>query len=208
MADHWWQRPGRYPGRMLYHWHLTFRDQPEVQELARVAQARLAGLAGLDLIDVHLLHLTTYIVGFADEVQLSAVEEMAAHARCLLSDVAPIPVTLGRIGYHPEAVTMLAEPFGALDPVLAAVRTATSAAGQQGHTDTNPWIPHISVAYSHATGPAAPVIAALGRSLPQRKITIRSVSLVSQTQVGRSWQWEPVAEVPLGGQHDPAAMRG
>jgi 2'-5' RNA ligase len=199
MADHWWQRPGRYPGRMLYQWHFTFRDQPAVQELARTAQARLAGQSGLDLIDLHLLHLTTYIVGFADQVPLSAVEEMTAQARGLLSDVAPIPVSLGRIGYHPEAVTLVVEPFGALDPVLDAVRTATSTAGQHGHTDTNPWIPHISVAYSHATGPAAPVIAALGRSLPETKITIRSVSLVSQTQVGRSWQWEPVAEVPLAG---------
>jgi 2'-5' RNA ligase len=199
MADHWWQRPGRYPGRMLYHWHFTFRDQPAVQDLARTAQARLADQSGLDLIDLHLLHLTTYIAGFADEVPLSAVEEMTAQARGQLSDVAPIPVTLGRIGYHPEAVALLVEPFGALDPVLDAVRTATSAAGQQGHTDTNPWIPHISVAYSHATGPAAPIIAALGRSLPETKITIRSVSLVSQTQVGRSWQWEPVAEVPLAG---------
>lgn len=46
MADHWWQRPGRLPGRELYHWHMLFDDQPKVQELAAIAQQRLAGLPG------------------------------------------------------------------------------------------------------------------------------------------------------------------
>jgi hypothetical protein len=83
--------------------------------------------------------------------------------------------------------------------VLDAVVAATRAAGCDGHTGTDPWLPHISVAYSHATGPAAPVIAALGPWLPRTEITIRSVSLVAQTQVRRSWQWRPVAEVHLTG---------
>jgi hypothetical protein len=43
MANHWWQRPGRYPGRMLYQWHLAFHDQPKVMELVKTAQARLSG---------------------------------------------------------------------------------------------------------------------------------------------------------------------
>jgi 2'-5' RNA ligase len=90
------------------------------------------------------------------------------------------------------------EPLGVLDPVLDAVRAATGAAGIEGHTDTDPWIPHVSVAYSHASGPAAPIIEALGRWLPATEITVRSVSLVAQTQVGRSWQWRQTAELQLG----------
>ena len=41
--------------------------------------------------------------------------------------------------------------------------------------------------------------AALGRHLPPVEAAIGSVSLVAQTQVGRSWQWRPVAEVALAG---------
>ena len=199
MANHWWQRPGRYPGRILYQWHFAFHDQPEVHRLVDVAQSRLKNLAGLDLVDRELLHLTTYIVGFADEIPQSTVDEMVTGARRRLAEVGPIPVTVGRIGYHPQAVTIMIEPHDALTPVLDAVRDATTAVGCQGHTDTDPWLPHISVAYSHTDGPAAPIIDALGRSLPQTRITIKSISLVSQTQVGRSWQWKPVAEVFLGG---------
>lgn len=199
MANHWWQRPGRLPGRMLYQWYLAFHDQPKVIELVEMAQARLKGLPGLDMVEPHLLHLTTLTVGFADETPESTVEKMVSAARERLASVAPIPVTMGRVGYHPEAVTLIVEPVDALNPVLAAVREATDAAGCEGSTDTDPWIPHVSVAYSHSDGPAAPIIDALGRWLPKTEVTIKSISLVSQTQVGHSWQWRPVAEVHLTG---------
>ena len=200
MADHWWPRPGRRPGRELYHWHVLFHDQPRVRELAALAQERLAGLSGLDMVPIRWLHLTTYIAGFIDEVPDSGVELMAADARRLLASTVPITISLGRVLYHPEAVAIAVEPHGALGPVLDAVRTATRSAGCEGHTDTDPWLPHVSVAYSNRSDPAAPIIAALGRWLPQVEVTIRSVSLVAQTQVGRSWQWRPVAEVPLRGE--------
>ncbi len=200
MADHWWLRPGRRPGRELYHWHVLFHDQPRVRELAAMAQERLAGLSGLDMVPMRWLHLTTYIAGFVDEVSGSGVELMGAEARELLASIAPIPVSLGRVLYHPEAVALAIEPLGALGPVLDAVRTATRTAGCEGHTDTDPWVPHISIAYSNCSGLAAPIIAALGRRLPEVQVIIRSVSLVAQTQVGRTWQWRSVAEVPLAGQ--------
>jgi 2'-5' RNA ligase len=198
MADHWWQRPGRRPGRELYHWHMLFHDQPRVEELAAIAQQRLAGLAGLDMVPRRWLHLTTLLVGFADEVPGARVDAMVAQARGRLAAIPPIPVTLGRVLYHPQAVTLAVEPLGALDPVLDAVRAATGAAGIDGQADTDPWVPHVSVAYSHASGPAAPIIEALGLQLPATEITVRSVSLVAQTQVGRSWQWRQTAELPLG----------
>jgi len=122
---------------------------------------------------------------------------MVSGARERLAVVAPIPVTMGRVGYHPQAVTLVVEPVDALNPVLAAVREATAAAGCEGQTDTDPWTPHVSVAYSHSDGPAAPIIDALGRWLPKTEVNIKSISLVSQTQVGHSWQWQPVAEVHL-----------
>jgi 2'-5' RNA ligase len=198
MADHWWQRPGRRPGRDQYHWHVLFHDQPAVRELAATAQRRLAGLPGLDPVPLDWLHLTTLVLGFADEVPGHRVEAMTAAARRALAAEAPIPVTLGRVVYHPEAVVLAVEPLGALGPVLAAVSSASASAGCDGEPGTDPWFPHVSVAYSNTVGPAAPVIDALGRWLPRTEITIRSVSLVAQTQVGHSWQWRTVAEVFLG----------
>ena len=198
MTSHWWQRPGRLPGRELYHWHVLFHDQPRVHELVAAALGRIAGQPGLDMIPMPWLHLTTYVVGFADEVTDSAIDEMTADARRRLSEIPPIEISLGRVGYATEAIVLPAEPFDALTPVLDAVREATRGAGCQGYTDTNPWLPHISIAYSKAPIPTAPIIAALGRWLPRTNVTIRSVSLVAQTQVGRCWQWRPVSEIRLG----------
>jgi hypothetical protein len=86
--------------------------------------------------------MTTYIVGFADEVPDSAVEKMASKANRLVSEVPPIQVTLGRVGYATQAIALPAEPPGTLSPVLDAVREATRAAGCQDHTDTDPWLPN------------------------------------------------------------------
>jgi 2'-5' RNA ligase len=197
MTSHWWQRPGRRPGREQYHWHMLFHDQPDVRALVAAAQSKIASQPGLDMIPIPWLHMTTYVVGFADEVADSAIEEITADARRRLSTIPPIQVSLGRVGYATEAIVLPAEPLGALTPVLDAVSEASRAGGCEGHTDTNPWLPHISIAYSNSDIPTAPIIAALGRWLPRTEITIRSISLVAQTQVGRSWQWRPVAEVPL-----------
>jgi 2'-5' RNA ligase len=198
MADHWRPRPGRHPGRAGYYWHLLLDDQPQVHELAAMAQRKLDGIAGLDLVPQHWLHLTTLSVGFADEVDRPQIDSMLATARHLLADLAPVPVSLGRVLYAPEAVMLAVEPADALQPVLASVATAAREAGLNGRS-ADPWVPHITVAYSNGTGPAAPIIEALGLHLPTTEITIRTASLVAQQQRGHSWQWQPVAELPLGG---------
>ena len=207
MADHWWPRPGRRPGRELYHWHMLLHDQPAVRAMAAAAQERLAGLPGLDPVAPDWLHLTAYIVGFADEVPARAIATMISEARELLAGVAPITVGFGRVWFSPQAVVLPAEPIRALDPVLDAVRTAARRAGCEGHHEGDPWLPHVSVAYGNGDWPAEPVIAALGRRLPPIEVDMRSVSLVAQTQVGRSWQWRPVAEVPLAGRAEPPVSR-
>jgi len=199
MEDHWWPRPGRRPGRELYQWDLLFHDHPRVHVAAAQVQKRLASVAGLDLVAPQWLHVTTYIAGFADEIPGSGVGAMVDEASRLLSGVGPVTVTLGRIFLAPQAVVLPLEPFAALDPVLSVARMATKAGGADGHQDTDPWRPHISVAYSNVSGSAAPVAAALGERLPDLAVTIRSLSLVAQVQVGRSWQWRQMAEIEFGG---------
>jgi hypothetical protein len=92
MADHWWQRPGRSPGRLQYHWHVLFRDQPGVHEIVEAGQRKLADVPGLDLVPLQWLHLTTLIVGFADETSDEQVAALVADARTRLAGLRPIPV--------------------------------------------------------------------------------------------------------------------
>lgn len=144
------------------------------------------------------LHLTTLIAGFRDEIAAEQAEVMVDHARRLLARIPPVQVTLGRVLFHARAVMLDAGPAAALEPVLCAVQEATLAAtGCPGRLHTEPWTPHITLAYSNMANPAAPVIAALGRHLPRRDISISSISLVAQAPE-QLWTWHPVAQVRFG----------
>jgi hypothetical protein len=108
-----------------------------------------------------------------------------------LSRVDPITVTFGRILYHSEGIMLGIEPVDALMPVLHAVRTATqNATGYEGCINGNGlWIPHVTICYSTSRQPAKPIINALGRELPSRRVRIGAVSLVIQRGPERLWDW-------------------
>jgi 2'-5' RNA ligase len=198
MEDHWVPEPGVDTTRPQLMWFMLFGDRPQVAELARLGRARLAKLAGLDLVPDEWLHMTTLIVGFADEITADQVEVMAAQARRMLAGIPPVMITLGRVLYHPRAVMLAAQPREALEPVLRAVQQATRiATGRDGRLHYKPWTPHITLAYGNSARPAAPVIEALGRELPRQRVTVSSISLISQAP-DQLWTWRFVTEVPFG----------
>jgi 2'-5' RNA ligase len=198
MVDHWVPEPGVDTTRPRLMWFMLFGGHPQVAELARLGQARLAGLPGLDLVPHEWLHMTTLIAGFADQITADQVDVMADHARRVLAGIPPVTITLGRILYHPRAVMLAAQPPEALEPALRAVQQATRiATGHDGKLHHEPWTPHITLAYGNSASPAAPVIEALGRELPRQRVTISSISLISQAPE-QLWTWRLVTEVPFG----------
>jgi 2'-5' RNA ligase len=60
------------------------------------------------------------------------------------------------------------------------------------------WVPHVTLAYSTSVQPAAPIIATLGRKLPEHSISVDRVNLIIQEGAERLWNWRSVAEVSLG----------
>lgn len=198
LEDHWVPAPGVDPDRAQLMWFMRFGHDPQVTGLVRLGQERLAGLDGLDLVPSEWLHITTLIAGFADEIPADHVDAMTAHAGMLLAATTPITANFGRILYHPRAIMLDASPRDALLPVLTACREATRiGTGHLGTLHRDPWVPHITLAYSNSTRPAGPVIDALGRELPRREITVRSVSLISQAP-RQQWTWHLLKDVPLG----------
>src|SRR5262249_36266800 len=142
------------------------------------------------------LHITTFVAGPLAGFSDARLTEMATTARSLLSGIEPIPVDLGTILYHPRAIMLGIQPVHALEPVRAAARRATSPVVATG--EASRWIPHTTIAYSAASQPAAPIIAALGMEFPSRRSVIQSVSLVVQWGPERSWDWEPVGTIEFG----------
>ncbi len=196
MTDNWAIRPGTDPQHQQLMWPMTLGADRTVIELAGQAHRRIARISGLDLVPPRWLHLTTLTSGPADDIAPDALAALIKEAQHLLAAIAPITITLGRVLYHPRAVMLDAGPAGPFEPVIEAVRTATRHAGSSTALYHDPWRPHITLAYSNAARPAAPVIEALGRSLPARQVTIRSVSLVTQSP-GQRWIWDLIADLPL-----------
>jgi len=199
MEDHWSPEPGADPARTKLMWFMLLGDHDDVADLARTGQSRLAGLAGLDLVPREWLHITTLIAGFSDEITVGQVDAMADYARQRLADMPPARITLGSVLYHPRAIMLDASPHEALEPVLRVAQDATRiATGTEGTLYREPWVPHITLAYSNTVRPAAPVIEALGRELPPRDVTVNSISLISQAPKDL-WTWRPVTHVQFGG---------
>jgi 2'-5' RNA ligase len=206
MADHWWWRPGWQPGRRMYTWHFTFDGQPAVHDLAAAYQARLAGLPDLDMIPARWLHLTTQGVGFTDEVTDDEVAAIVAATRERLKGFGPQHVTLGPAKVTREAILLDVAPVAPLAAIRRELRAAiTGVLGAGRLVETEEWTPHVSVAYSSGTAPAASYAAALegGGSV---QTVISDVELIVLGRDQHLYEWTTRADIRLAG--DTADLPG
>jgi len=207
MRDHWWWRPGWRPGRRKYAWHFTFRDQPAVQDLAARARVLLDGVPGLDPIPGPWLHLTTQAVGFSDEVRDDDLAAIVAGATSRLAGVPPADVTVGPARVLSEAVLCDAHPAGALTLARDAVRAAIGdVLGPSGIPGRAEWWPHVSLAYSNADGPVAPVEAALAGFDTVADITLTEIHLILLGRDDHLYEWQNCATVRLAGAATEASL--
>jgi 2'-5' RNA ligase len=195
--DRWRHRADPLTGQSILYWHILVGSQPAVTDLAQMARQRIAAFRGFHITPLEWLHITTLTGGPADRISASGLQQVVYTASELLSDLEPVPVTMGKLLYHPEGIMLDVEPKDALVPVRDAVRTATSTMAGYSSMDDSPWSPHITLCYSTACQPAEPVMAALGPALPAREILIDTISLVIQHGPERRWDWQIVGTVHL-----------
>jgi 2'-5' RNA ligase len=202
LVDRWEHRAEAPPALGAVYWHVLVGRHPEVRRIAEEAQERLSDFVGLHRTPVEWLHITTLVAGTTNEIARDEMKKMVADAALSLSKTPPITISLGRILYHPEAIVLKVKPDRALDPVLEAARSATSAVtGRHGLAGApiSSWMPHITLCYSTVRQPAEPIIAALGKKVPDCEITIDALSLVIQRGPERLWDWHPVGTAYMRG---------
>ena len=200
--DRWSNRTELASGKGTIYWHMLFGQCPAVRAAARKAQGQLASFHGLHMTPEKWLHATALVAGSTDEISSGKLELMLSEAQQSLSSVQPIHVTIDKVLYHPEAIMLGFTPERALDPIHAAVQRATQVATGGVGAVTGPsaqWIPHVTISYSTAEQPLAPIVAALGREVPRCDVTVDAVSLVIQWGPERLWEWQPIGVANLGG---------
>ncbi|MFI2229056.1 2'-5' RNA ligase family protein [Nocardia testacea] len=195
MRNRWDGRPETPPGHGIIYWHMLMKYHQQVCDTAVEAQKVLDNFSGLHMTPREWLHITTYIAGSTEEIARDQMLTMVSSAQDSLRDVAPISVTVERIFYHPEAISLGVQPSWALLPILDAAQSATrTVMGSEPVSEDppTPWIPHITVSYSTADQPAGPIISALGTEVPKCEAVIDALTLVIQWGPERRWEWEPV----------------
>ncbi|MGB6163315.1 MAG: 2'-5' RNA ligase family protein [Pseudonocardiaceae bacterium] len=123
----------------------------------------------------------------------------AVRDRC--TDLAPFTITLGPAQVDPEALMLPVRPTEPVTRLRATIRAAI--ADVWGHDsvpeDPDDFRPHVSLAYSNAAGPAAPIAQRL-TALPvtSAEITIRRAVLIDLNRDHRVYQWTDIATAELG----------
>ncbi len=199
MVDRWADRPEPGPGQGILYWHVLLGSNPDVRALARLGQEKLADIPGLHLVPLDRLHMTVLVVGPTDDFADDVIPALLAEAGRRLADLEPVTVELGKILYHPMAITLRVRPADALLPLFDAICGATRRVmGRDAGLEHEPWLPHVTLAYSEAEQPAGPIVAVLGRELPGYELTVEAVSLVVQQGPEREWDWRTVGSAPVG----------
>jgi 2'-5' RNA ligase len=197
MTNRWARRRDPEPDEQTLYWHVLMRDYPDVGDLAQQARHQLAAFDGLHMTPPDCLHMTTLVAGPADQFSDAQRQQMIQTAADQLADIAPIPVSLSKIIYHPEAILFTVTPGAALEPLRSAAIAATRATGRDATGQDEQWRPHITLCYSTSDQPARPIIDALGPYLPEKTIAVRKLSLVIQTGSELAWDWTIVGSANL-----------
>lgn len=208
VRDHWWWRPGWHPGRRAYTFHITFEDEglvagvADLRRLAAEYQRRLAALSGLDLVPLRWLHLTMQNVGFTDDVSNTDCDAVVDRARAACSELAPFDLTFDAVEVRQEAIAFRpwpAEPVNRLREALRAAVSAVLGEVPEAPEHVHGFEPHVSLAYSNASGPAEPLIAAAQSvDVAPAKVQVRAASLIVLDRDERVYRWTTRAIIPLG----------
>lgn len=207
LRDHWWPRPGWRPGRLIYTWHLTFDDAPELHRLAAAYQRQLEPLPGLNLVPQQWLHMTVQGVGYTDEVDDDTLRAVVTSVQNRLAEVPPFEATFARPTIFTEAIVLPPEPTEPFQALQAAIRDGVAEALGPDNVHTGPeqshgFRPHVSLSYSSAEHPAGPYRAALDAIQPKpATIRVARTTLIVQERVlAPDWvyRWTSEAHALLG----------
>lgn len=198
LRDRWADRPELPAGTTAVYWHVLVGADPAVQAAAADVRHALRDVDGLHLTPPDWLHVTVLLLGTTDDIGGAPLADAVADVADALRGLPPIEASVGRVRYHPEAVMLTVDPVPALREFRERVRTSSERAFPGMHVPaTATWTPHVTVAYSTADQPTAPIVDRLGDHVPTRRFTIDTVSLVVQSGPERSWIWETAGRVRL-----------
>ena len=205
LSDHWWWRPGWRVGRHFYACHISMANQSPLRRLAGAYREPLGRFLGLDVVPPQWLHIARQAIGFVDEIADHEVHEVAKQVGERVIEVPAPVVEFFRPTVVDEAVFLVARPIEPLRKLWQATREGISAALGPGRQyelleQADGFLPHVTLAYSNAPGPAAPVVQAI-EAVDTQSATARigRLHLMEFHRDERMYCWRELASLPIGG---------
>jgi 2'-5' RNA ligase len=183
---------------MAYYWYLAFGDQPEVRALASRCQDAVAA-PHFDLVTGSELHMTLERVAFAEDIDAERLQIVQRCTDRLVEGFGPLHVTIGPLAGSTGALSFSAEPRDRLGALRSLLVSANEEFGVPVESETQPFRPHVGIAYCNRSVDARRIIAQVEalRGLPRVKVCIREALLVALTRNERSYSWTAVHRAPL-----------
>lgn len=199
VRDHWYWRPNWREGRSFYAWHITFADQPAIAALHASYQDLLDDLPGFSPVPREWLHLTVQGIGFTDRVPDADLSEIIDATRLRLTAAKPFPVTVGPAILDPESIQLRVRPADPLQHLRDLARAAiTDVWGDDAVPELPELNPHITLAYSNQSAPAAPLFTRLSTHPPlSTTLTITTLTLLTLTRTNHLYHWQPTRTLTL-----------
>lgn len=139
-------------------------------------------------------------VDFTDEVGRDDVDRIVHAARSQCAQLTPFAITLGPARVDPEALMLPVAPAEPVTQLRSALRDAIAQVwgGAAVPDNAEGFRPHVSLAYSNATGPADTLAARLSAHSPSSvDITVDHVSLIDLNRDQRAYEWTNIATADL-----------
>lgn len=193
--NHWWWRPGWSMGARYITIHLTFAEAPEVRDAVEPYAEALDGIAGVDRVPPEWLHLTMTGVGFADELERTAVAEVATR---VLSDVLPLgPLVFDTMFLGSEGLSLMGPDQHWLVELKARQERLVREL-VPGATFATFFHPHVSLAYfSGEIDERALVDAVRAVGLVDVQVRTPTLSVLELGRDDRVYTWLTLAERTL-----------
>jgi 2'-5' RNA ligase len=197
LTNHW-DRPGWPAGRRAYFWYVTFAESAPLRSLAARCQDVLA-MESLDPIPLADLHMTIDPVGPEEEFTSSQISAIGRAARQACQGFSKINLSIGPLAGSDGAIRFSATPQQPIFELRRLLRSAVTDCAPSTMFTTKEFRPHVGIAYSNSSMPAAPVIRIVEslRSLPTVPTLVSEASLVLLERRERAWTWTTAERVPF-----------
>jgi len=149
-------------------------------------------------------HSYHWLIALDDPALQRLVERCQAGLGDLpMLDLVPLSslhVTLERVGFADELTEDEACVTAGMTTELCRETARLRGGEERSQELPSRFIPHVSIAYCGAVGPAQPVIARVGplRELGSVEVPVVAMQLVDMWREGRAYQWRELAAVALG----------